>query len=606
MDNYRFKYFFKKRIQILFGILIVLLFIPLLKIFYLQIIQFDRFTALSKSNSIKIVPIPPKRGIILDRHNIILADNKLVHSLEIDRAFFSDLSEIRGRLKKKLNIDIDIDIDIDITNKKISNLYEDTVPISFNLTSQQIASFVAHQYLFPKLTIKQRFIRDYPQGKSSAHLIGFINRINNKDIKFLKEENLTKLYSGSTHIGKSGTEKFYENLIHGTPGFKEIEVDAKQNVVRTLQEKKAVPGKAINLTIDYKLQKIAEDAFGEKKGALIAIDPTNSEVLAYVSQPTFNPALFTNGINRKAWANLNEKKARAMLDRVVSGLYPPGSTLKPFVALAALNNNIRKPPFSIFDKGYFKMPRSSKVFRDWKREGHGNVDIIKAITVSCDTFFYGLGLELGIPKLNIVLDDFGFGKKVGIDINGEKSGLIANKAWKKKKFNESWYAGETAITAIGQGFTLVTPLQLANATAKLANPSLSIKPHLLLSVDGIKQEKNEDSEIQQSYTDTNLKWIKEGMVNVTKVGGTAAFLGKRSNYQMASKTGTAQLFGLKVDEEYNEDILPDNLKDHALFITYAPSSDPKIVIAVIVENGGHGGSVAGPIAKKVLDAYLKK
>tara|TARA_B110000008_G_scaffold60984_1_gene60560 strand:- start:134 stop:1957 length:1824 start_codon:yes stop_codon:yes gene_type:complete len=603
LNNYRFKYFFKKRIQILFVFLIVLLLIPLLKIFYLQIIQFDRFTALSKNNSIKIIPIPPKRGVILDRNNIILADNKLVYSLEIDRAFFSDLDEIKVRLKNELNIDIDIDIDI--ANKKISYSYENTIPINFNLTPKEIASFIAHQYLFPKLIIKQRFIRDYPQGKSSAHLIGFINRINDKDISFLERENLTNRYLGSTHIGKSGTEKFYENLIHGSPGFKEIEVDAKQNVIRTLQEKKPVPGKAINLTIDYKLQKIAEKAFGEKKGALVAINPKNSEVLAYVSQPTFNPALFTNGISYESWADLNDKNSRAMLDRAVAGLYPPGSTLKPFVALAALTNDIRKPPFSIFDIGYFKMPGSSKVFRDWKRGGHGTVDIIKAISVSCDTFFYGLGLELGIPKLNKVLDDFNFGKKTEIDINGEKSGLIANKAWKKKKFNESWYAGETAITAIGQGFTLVTPLQLANATARLANPSLSIKPHLLLSIDGIKQDKQEVKEKKQIYSDKNLKWIKTGMENVTKEGGTAAFLGKKSNYQMASKTGTAQLFGLKIDEEYNEDILPDKLKDHALFITYAPANDPNIVIAVIVENGGHGGSVAGPIAKKVLDAYLE-
>ena len=601
MDNYRFKYFFKKRIQILFGFLIILLFIPLFKIFYLQIIQFDRFTALSKNNSIKIIPIPPKRGVIYDRNNVILADNKLVHYLEIDRAFFSDLPEIKVRLKNKLNIDIDVDVE----NKKISYLYETAVPISFSLTDKQIANFVANQYLFPKLRIKQRFIRDYPQGKSSAHLIGFINRINDKDINFLEKENLVNRYLGSTHIGKSGIEKFYENLIHGSPGFKEIEVDAKQNVIRTLQEKKPIPGKAINLTIDYRLQKIAEKAFGEKKGALVAIDPKNSEVLAYVSQPTFNPALFTNGISHAAWANLNDKNSRTMLDRTVAGVYPPGSTLKPFVALAALTNDIRKPPFSIFDIGYFTMPRSSKVFRDWKRGGHGTVDIIKAIAVSCDTFFYGLGLELGIPNLNKVLDDFNFGKKTGIDIGGEKNGLIANKAWKKKKFNESWYAGETAITAIGQGFTLVTPLQLANATAKLANPSLSIKPHLLLSIDRIKQDKEEVKQDKQSYSDKNLNWIKAGMVNVTKEGGTAAFLGKKSNYQMASKTGTAQLFGLKIGEEYNEDTLPDNLKDHALFITYAPANDPKIVIAVIVENGGHGGSVAGPIAKKVLDAYLK-
>ena len=599
MDNYRFKYIFKKRIQILFGLLVFLLFIILLKIFYLQIIQFERFSALSKNNSIKIVPTPPKRGLILDRNNVILADNKLVHSLEIQRSSSSRIKEITNQLNEKLNIKIEA------PDKKINYLYEDTIPLSFSLTNEQIASFVAHQYLFPELSIKQRFIRDYPQGKSSAHIIGFINRINDKDIEFFKKENLTQQYIGSTHTGKSGIEKFYENFIHGSPGFKEIEVDAKQNVIRVLQEKKSIPGKNINLTIDFKLQKVAEKAFGNKKGALIAIDPNNAEILAYVSQPTFNPSLFTNGISQKAWDNLNDKKSKAMLDRVVSGLYPPGSTLKPFVALAALDNNVRKPPFSIFDTGRFKMPNSSKVFRDWKKDGHGTVDIIKAISVSCDTFFYGLGLELGIPKLNKVLDDFGFGKMTNIDIDGEKKGLVANKQWKKDKFKQSWYAGETAITAIGQGFTLVTPLQLANATAKLANPSLTLNPHILLNVDGIKQNKEEGKNIKK-YDDKNLQLVKEGMINVTKAGGTAAFLGKNSDYQMASKTGTAQLFGLAIDEEYDEDTVPDELKDHALFISYAPANKPAIVVAVIVENGGHGGSVAGPIAKSVMDSYLKK
>ena len=599
MDNYRFKYIFKKRIQILFGLLVFLLFIVLLKIFYLQIIQFERFSALSKNNSIKIVPTPPKRGLILDRNNVILADNKLVHSLEVQRSSSSRIKEITNKLKEKLNIEIET------PDKKINYLYEDTIPLSFSLTTEQIASFVAHQYLFPELSIKQRFIRDYPQGKSSAHIIGFINKINDKDIEFFEKENLTQQYLGSTHTGKSGIEKFYENFIHGSPGFKEIEVDAKQNVIRVLQEKKSIPGKNINLTIDFKLQKVAEKAFGNKKGALIAIDPNNAEILAYVSQPTFNPSLFTNGISQKAWDNLNDNKSKAMLDRVVSGLYPPGSTLKPFVALAALDNNVRKPPYSIFDTGRFKMPNSSKVFRDWKKDGHGTVDMIKAISVSCDTFFYGLGLELGIPKLNKVLDDFGFGKTTNIDIDGEKKGLVANKQWKKEKFKQSWYAGETAITAIGQGFTLVTPLQLANATAKLANPSLTLKPHILLNIDGIKQNKEEGKNIKQ-YADKNLQWVKEGMINVTKVGGTAAFLGKNSEYQMASKTGTAQLFGLAIDEEYDEDTVPDELKDHALFISYAPANKPSIVVAVIVENGGHGGSVAGPIAKSVMDSYLKK
>ena len=393
--------------------------------------------------------------------------------------------------------------------------------------------------------------------------------------------------------------------MHGQPGYKALEVDAHNKVIRVIETVEPIHGEDITLNIDYKLQQVAEKAFGKYKGAMVALNPNNGAVLAYVSQPSFNSNLFINGIDETNWKRLNDSNHKPLINRVVSGLYPPGSTLKPFVALAALENNIRRPPFSIIDKGFYTMPNQSKTFKDWKKGGHGEVDLIKAIAVSCDTFFYGLGVELGIPKLNIVLKRFGFGEKTNIDIPNEKSGLIASVEWKKEKYNKKWYQGETAITAIGQGYTLTTPIQLALATAKLINSDNNLRPHMLKKFNA--PDFMYEDEINLSGNDTdNLNLIKEGMSLVTKEGGTAAFIGRTTSYDISAKTGTAQVFGLKKGEIYDETKLPDKLKDHALFIAFAPSKNPRLVMAIVVENGGHGGSTAGPIAKKIFDAYLNE
>lgn len=601
MDLYKFKYTFKQRLNFIFGLIIFIFLILLVKFFYLQVAQFDLYSSLSKNNSIKVIPIPPIRGQILDRNGEILAENKLIYTLEINPEQKLDINELKNRL---------IDI-VEITKNDIRKYkkilkeshYLSTVPIKTNLTNTQVAKFVANQYKYPNIILEHKFSRSYPKRKSGAHFIGHINRINKKDIIDLKKQNIYESYLGSDHIGKTGIEYFYENKLHGFPGYKKIEVDANNKVIRTIETVEPTHGDDITLSIDYKLQKTAEKAFGSYKGAMVAMDPSNGEILTYVSQPTYDPNLFTNGIDENNWKRLNDSIHKPLLDRVVSGIYPPGSTLKPFVALAALKNNVRRPPFSIIDKGFFKMPNSSKIFKDWKKGGHGEVDLVKAIAVSCDTFFYGLGIELGIPKLNEVLKRFGFGEKTNIDIPNEKKGLIANAEWKKKKFNKKWYQGETAITAIGQGYTQTTPIQLALATAKLINvkeirPHLfkeNTTPHLMLSNSKYEEDNNID-----------LNLVKKGMSLVTQEGGTASFIGRTSNYSMSAKTGTAQVFGLKKDEVYDESILPDRLKDHALFIAFAPSENPKLVVSIVVENGGHGGSTAGPIAKKVFDAYINK
>lgn len=601
MDLYKFKYTFKQRLNFIFGLIIFIFLILLVKFFYLQVAQFDLYSSLSKNNSIKVIPIPPIRGQILDRNGEILAENKLIYTLEINPEQKLDINELKNRL---------IDI-VEITKNDIRKYkkilkeshYSSTIPIKTNLTNIQVAKFVANQYKYPNIILEHKFSRSYPKRKSGAHFIGHINRINKKDIIDLKKQNIYESYLGSDHIGKTGIEYFYENKLHGFPGYKKIEVDANNKVIRTIETVEPTHGDDITLSIDYKLQKTAEKAFGSYKGAMVAMDPSNGEILTYVSQPTYDPNLFTNGIDENNWKRLNDSIHKPLLDRVVSGIYPPGSTLKPFVALAALKNDVRRPPFSIIDKGFFKMPNSSKIFKDWKKGGHGEVDLVKAIAVSCDTFFYGLGIELGIPKLNEVLKSFGFGEKTNIDIPNEKKGLIANAEWKKKKFNKKWYQGETAITAIGQGYTQTTPIQLALATAKLINvkeirPHLfkeNTTPHLMLSNSKYEEDNNID-----------LNLVKKGMSLVTQEGGTASFIGRTSNYSMSAKTGTAQVFGLKKDEVYDESILPDRLKDHALFIAFAPSENPKLVVSIVVENGGHGGSTAGPIAKKVFDAYINK
>ena len=601
MQKEQLKSIFHKRLYILAILILIMLSIIIIKFFYVQIIQHNYFEKKANNNRVKIVAIPPARGLIFDRNNRILAENKITLNLEIDQSKKNKIDKIVTQLKPFISISKK---DLSQYEKIIKNNYfSTTIPLKTDLTPQEAAKFLANEYQINDVYLKSRLKRYYQHHEITSHVVGYINRINKKDLRMLTKKNRLSLYKGSDHMGKRGIEQNYEHLIHGVPGFKKIEVDAKGNIVRTIKRKKPINGQNIHLSIDIELQKKAIDAFGNKKGALVAISPLNGEILAYVSKPQFNPNLFVNGIDYKNWNLLNKNKENPLLDRVTKGLYPPGSTIKPFIAIAGLENNLRIPPFQIIDPGFFTMPNQSKTFRNWKRDGHGSVDMVKAIAVSSDTFFYGLGLELGIDKINQTLQAYGFGQKTGIDLLGEKKGLLANEEWKLKNKKEKWYAGETVITAIGQGFTQVTPLQLANATAKIALPNNKnyVSPHLLLNSNQLKHKKD------SLYTPPPLKkntmqFVKRGMEAVTEKGGTAAFL-NNINYKIAAKTGTAQVFGL-AGGEYIEDDLPDHLKDHALFIAYAPAEKPELVLAIIVENGGSGGSTAGPIAKKVFDHFL--
>ena len=600
MQKGEFKYTFQKRLGVITVIISLLVIIISLRFFYLQIFQYDFYKLKASNNSIRTIPIEPARGLIFDRNDKVIAANQLTYNLELNKKSQYDLDELARKLTPIVKITRD---DINKYQKILANdPFLDTVAIKTDLTDEEVAAFTANRYLYDGIQLIIRQKRFYSYAQITSHLVGHIHRINKADIKTLQANNKYQRYFASRHMGKTGIESSYEDVIHGYPGYKQIEVNAKNEIIQTLVTVPPIDGSNINLTIDIELQKIAFNAFKNKKGALVAIDVNNGEILAYVSQPGFDPNFFIDGINEDAWSKLNNAKSKPLLDRVIRGLYPPGSTLKPFVALAALENDIRKPPFKINDPGYFTMPNGSKTFNDWKKGGHGIVDMAEAIKVSCDTFFYGLGLELGIKRINQSLEQYFFGRKTGIDMHNERSGLLADEAWKKNKFNKPWYGGETAITAIGQGFTQVTPLQLAYATALIANPKLDQKPHLLLYSE--KKALYKNSQPPPPVNEKNINLIQDAMTDVTQDGGTAAFLGKDIAYKIAAKTGTAQVFSLK-GQEYDEENLPERLKDHALFIAYAPAEQPKIALAVIVENGGHGGSTAGPIAKQVFDYYIK-
>ena len=600
MQKSEFKYTFQKRLGVITVIISLLVIIISLRFFYLQIFQYDFYKLKASNNSIRTIPIEPARGLIFDRNDKIIAHNQLTYNLELNRKSQYDLDELAKQLAPVVKITRD---DINKYQKILANdPFLDTIAIKTDLTDEEVAAFTANRYLYDGIQLIIRQKRFYSYAQITSHLVGHIHRINKADIKTLQANNKYQRYFASRHMGKTGIESSYEDMIHGYPGYKQIEVNAKNEIIQTLVTVPPIDGSNINLTIDIELQKIAFNAFKNKKGALVAIDVNNGEILAYVSQPGFDPNFFIDGINKDAWSKLNNAKSKPLLDRVIRGLYPPGSTLKPFVALAALENDIRKPPFKINDPGYFTMPNGSKTFNDWKKGGHGIVDMAEAIKVSCDTFFYGLGLELGIKRINQSLEQYFFGRKTGIDMHNERSGLLADEAWKKNKFNKPWYGGETAITAIGQGFTQVTALQLAYATALIANPKLDHKPHLLLYSE--KKGLYKNNQPPPPVNEKNIKLIQDAMTDVTQDGGTAAFLGKDIAYKIAAKTGTAQVFSLK-GQEYDEENLPEHLKDHALFIAYAPAERPKIALAVIVENGGHGGTTAGPIAKQVFDYYIK-
>jgi penicillin-binding protein 2 len=597
---------FQLRLVVGIGFVSVLMGILLMRFIYLQAARHTYYQTLSESNRIAIVPIVPNRGLILDRNGVVLAHNYSGYTLEINQSKTTDIEATINDLSTLVTI---TNKDRKRFKKLLSESHNfETLVIRNRLTDEEVARFAAQQYRFPGVEIKARLFRDYPFGDKTSHLIGYIGRINDSEVGQLEENDLAANYRGTDYIGKTGLEQSYEADLHGTTGIEQVEVDAGGRAVRMLARKAPVSGNTLVLSIDAKLQEIAEQAFGNYRGALVAIDPNSGEVLAFVSKPGYDPNPFIDGIDTQSWDELNNSPDVPLNNRALRGQYPPGSTIKPFMALAGLNFHTRTPEQTINDSGVYYLPGSSRQYRDWKPGGHGSVNMFKAIQMSCDTYFYGLATEMGIDNISNFLSRFGFGKKTGIDLEGETSGLVPSQEWKMKRYQQIWYPGDTVSVGIGQGYNLVTPLQLAFATATLANNGVAYKPHLVKEVQSSRSSENRFIAKEPLYDlkipPKDLDLVRRAMVAVTQAGGTAVFASAGATYQIAGKTGTAQVVAMKQGEKYDANKIDERHRDHAWFIAYAPADHPQIALVVLAENGGHGGGTAAPIARKVFDYYL--
>jgi penicillin-binding protein 2 len=575
---------------------------------WLQVYKHNDYASQAEDNRISVVPVVPNRGLIMDRNGVVVARNFSAYTLEITP---SKMQEPLDSVIESLSALVDIQPK---DKRRFRRLLDEaknfeSVPIRTRLTDEEVARFTAQRYRFPGVEIQARLFRQYPLGETASHVIGYIGRISQRDAAKIEEMEDSANYAGTDYIGKEGLEKKYENILHGTTGYEEVEVSAGGRAVRTLSRTPATPGHNLILSIDIELQKVIEEAFGDRRGALVAIEPSTGDVLAYVSKPTFDPNLFVEGIDPKSWEALNTSIDRPLLNRPLIGSYPPGSTYKPFMALAALELGKRTPNQAIADPGYFWF--GNHKFRDDKEGGHGHVDMYKSIVQSCDTYYYMLANDLGVDTIHDFMKPFGFGQITGIDLEHERTGILPSTTWKRNAYRrpeqKKWYAGETISIGIGQGYNSFTPLQLAHATAILANNGVVMKPHLVKIVENGATMERTLTVPKESYRiplkQENIDFIKNSMAGVVKEGTSSrAFL--NTGYTSAGKTGTAQVIAIKKNEKYDASKIDERHRDHSLYTAFAPVENPKIAIAIIVENGGFGAAAAAPIVRKALDYYL--
>ncbi|WP_353571667.1 penicillin-binding protein 2 [Candidatus Albibeggiatoa sp. nov. BB20] len=576
------------------------------RLVYLQVIKHQAYSTMSEDNRIKVLPLPPQRGMIYDRNGVQLARNEISYSLEIIPAKVDNMQEVLENLKKI----------IDIKEEDIERFYKlrrqkrgfEPVPLRFDLSEQEKNHFAVKRYRFPGVNIHSNWRRVYPKNATGVHIIGYVGRINERELKYLDPYE----YMGTNYVGKIGVEKFYEKELHGKVGTQKVEVNVQGRILRVLERTPPVRGMDLYLNVDMEFQNYAENLVKKERASIVAIDPRTGAVLALVSMPYYDPNLFVNGIDHKTYGELRDSPNRPMFNRAIRGQYPPGSTVKPFVGLAGLDYGVRTEYSTTWCPGWYRLKDHPHKYRDWKRSGHGHMNLHHAMEQSCDVYFYDLSYDLGIDRLNKFLTRFGFGDKTGIDVYSEVSGLMPSRAWKERARKKMWYPGETLITGIGQGFMLSTPIQLASATATLAMKGQFHQPRVAFALDDattgeihiIQGERQADVTLKkQEYWDMVVKSMEAVLYGRL---GTARKVGRGSNYRFAGKTGTAQVFTIKQDERYNAKKLDKRLHDHALFVSFAPVDDPQIAVAVIIENGGSGSKTAAPIAKKVMDFYLAK
>jgi penicillin-binding protein 2 len=575
---------------------------------WLQVLQHDAYRAKAEENRIAIVPLPPNRGLVLDRNGEVLARNYLAYTLEIFPAQVRNLEATIAELARFVDIQ-------PRDRARFRKLLQETknaesLPIRTRLSDEEVARIAANRWRFEGVDIRARLFRQYPYGEIASHVIGYIGRITSSDLEQMEQAEVAANYRGTDYIGKSGIEASYEEELHGLTGFERVEIDAAGRGIRALSRTPAQPGNNVGLTLDIRLQEVAERAFGDRRGALVAIEPATGGVLAFVSRPGYDPNLFVDGIDPQSWEALMGSPDRPLNNRALAGLYPPGSTFKPFMALAALELGKRTPRTTINDTtGYFTF--GDRRFRDAKRGGHGVVDLYKSIVVSSDVYYYMLANDMGIEAIAGFMKRFGFGARTGIDLEGEAEGVLPSPEWKQARFaqreQQKWYPGETISIGIGQGYNAYTPLQLAQALATLANNGAMFRPRLVSHVDdprtGERRYLEPQLVRQVQLRPEHVAFVKEAMAGVN-TEGTARWAFAGAQYSSGGKTGTAQVVGMKQGEKYEEEKVAERLRDHSLYIAFAPLEGPKIALAVLVENGGFGARAAAPIARTVLDYFL--
>ncbi len=588
------------------GFLCLLLLIALLvRLGYLQIIENTHFSDLSENNRIRLMALPPNRGLIYDRNGVVLAENQPTFHLELIPEQVPDMDTTLAALGKIVRLSEE---DLKRFRLALRNRRPfDSVSLRSRLDDEEVARLAANRHRFPGMDIAARLSRNYPHGKDVVHAVGYVGRINEKELETIDVGN----YRGTNYIGKTGLEKYYEDDLHGIVGQQNVEVNAEGRVLRAIDTVPPVPGNDLVLSLDLELQQIADAALGDLAGAVVAMVPQTGEVLVFVSKPTYDPNLFVDGISHTDYDALSHGDYKPLFNRALYGQYPPGSTLKPFIGLGALDDRVIGAHEDIYCNGYYLLPGddTERKYRDWKKEGHRHTDMNKAIEESCDVYFYEVSRRMGIDRIHDFLNKFGFGRRTGIDLLGERSGLLPSSEWKKRVHRKVWYPGETLISGIGQGYMLTTPLQLVNAVSVLASRGVVHQPHLVREIRNNQGEYSEIIKPEQTTfklnNENNWNLVQQAMRDVLHgTWGTARLTGYGLKYKMAGKTGTAQVFGIAQDEEYDQETVAKKLRDHGLFIAFAPYDNPQIAVAVVAENGEHGSAVA-PIARKIIDHYLK-
>ncbi|WP_425669444.1 penicillin-binding protein 2 [Vibrio owensii] len=602
---------FSSRAIVAFLGIVILMGLLVANMYNIQVNQFQDYQTRSNDNRIKVVPIAPNRGLIYDRNGILLAENRPVFNLELTP---EKIKDIDGTIKELQTI-------LEITPEQVERFHRErkrtrrfkSVPLLTQLDESQVAIFSVNQYRFPGVEISATLKRYYPFSEVLTHVIGYVSRINDRDMQRLIREEKDANYQATRDIGKLGIEKYYEDLLHGTAGYQEVEVNSRGRVIRTLKYVPPIPGKDIVLNLDINLQLYVHQLLDGRRGSAVVLDPRDNGVLAMVSSPSYDPNAFVHGISGKAYRALLNDKNRPLVNRTTLGIYPPASTIKPFMAVAALEEGVITPKTTRNDPGYWRIPNSdTRPFRDWLRWGHGRVDIIKSIEESVDTFFYQVAYDMGIDRISHWMMMFGFGDYTGIDIYEESKANMPTREWKMARHKTPWYKGDTIPVGIGQGYWTATPMQIAKATSVLVNEGAVTAPHLLKATidNGGDFEEQENSEYLtyppiQNVPDKYWNMAKEGMRLVNHgTKGTARRSFYNMDYQTAGKSGTAQVFGLGEDEEYNADEVAEHLRDHALFTGFAPFDDPEVVVSVVLENAGGGSSNGAPVARKIFDRVI--